>query len=523
MKITPLHASCLNFKLKTSVLGGLLLCAALSSSALTVGRMRGAAWLGQPLDVTIQVQYDETESLAALCFDAEVFHADTRQEAGRVRVSVESGAQAYTAQVRVQSAVAVDEPVVSVYLREGCVSKTARRYVLLAEIPGEVVPSAALATAAPAPRGQAFASGASQGAAPAAPAPRATASVAPARPAPARPVVPPAKAPVAEARSKTAETTVPRKQELAVAIKPKSAPESAGKSQLKLDPLSSLNERVAQLEDVTLAAHTADGDREAQRLKKMEESVATLLALAAKNDRGMAELRERLQQAEAEKYDNPLVYGLAALLLSALGAAAYFWRRQQRVRTEADWWRGEPENGASVPAAPPAPRPPAPPQQPSPVPLAAVAATAAAVTASRPLVGEAGEPPALQQERGAATDIDLDDLMAPMVSENLGGGSAPEVLAQSFPALMPAIPKDAVATGAAPEAVLPEVESTAAYEFPAAGEVHIDVSHLSLSPVAPPPAAPAEALLDFDFPDFEPEEVPGSGATPKKTPPGSSA
>lgn len=523
MKITPLHASCLNFKLKTSVLGGLLLCAALSSSALTVGRMRGAAWLGQPLDVTIQVQYDETESLAALCFDAEVFHADTRQEAGWVRVSVESGAQAYTAQVRVQSAVAVDEPVVSVYLREGCVSKTARRYVLLAEIPGEVVPSAALATAAPAPRGQAFASGASQGAAPAAPAPRAAASVAPARPAPARPVAPPpAKAPVAEARSKTAETAVPRKQELAVAIQPKSASESAGKPQLKLDPLSSLSERVAQLEDVTLAAHTADGDREAQRLKKMEESVATLLALAAKNDRGMAELRERLQQAEAEKYDNPLVYGLAALLLSALGAAAYFWRRQQRVRTEADWWRGEPENGAPVPA-PPAPRPPAPPQQPSPVSLAAVAATAAAVAASRPLVAEAGEPSAPQQERGAAADIDLDDLMAPMVSENLGGGSAPEVLAQSFPALMPAIPEDAVATVAAQEAVLPEVESTAAYEFPAAGEVHIDVSHLSLSPVAPPPAAPAEALLDFDFPDFEPEEVSDSRAAPKKSSPDSSA
>lgn len=507
VKITPLHAICLNFKLKTSVLGGLLLCAALSSSALTVGRMRGAAWLGQPLDVTIQVQYDETESLAALCFDAEVFHADTRQEAGRVRVSVEGGSQPYTVQVRVQSAVAVDEPVVSVYLREGCVSKTARRYVLLTEIPGEVVPSTALATVAPAPRGQAFVPGAAQGGAPAAPAPRAAASVAPAKPALARPVAPPpAKAPVAEARSKTAETAVPRKQELAVAIQPKSAPESAGKPQLKLDPLSSLSERVAQLEDVTLAVHTADGDREAQRLKKMEESVATLLALAAKNDRGMAELRERLQQAEAEKYDNPLVYGLAALLLSALGAAAYFWRRQQRVRTEADWWRGEPENGASVPAAPPAPRPPAPPQQPSPVPLAAVAATVAAVTASRPLVAEAGEPSAPQEERVAATDIDLDDLMAPVVSEGMGSVTDAEVPAQEFPALIPA-----------------------AYEFPAAGEVHIDVSHLSLSPVAPPPAAPAlveppvEALLDFDFPDFEPEAVPDSGAAPKKSSPDSSA
>lgn len=492
MKITPSHTKRLNFQLRTPVLGGLLLCAALSSSALTVGRMRGAAWLGQPLDVSIQVQLDETESLSALCFDAEVLHADTRQDAARVRVSVESGAQPNMAQVRVQSAVAVDEPVVSVYLREGCVSKTSRRYVLLSELPGAIVPSATLATAAPVASRPAAAPVMPQKA-PAASAPRPDRLVPP----PGALVQAPAvKKPVQASQNKPAATAVPRKQEQAVAIRSKGEP--TGKPQLKLDPLSSLSERVAQLEDITLAAHSTDGEREAQRLKKMEENVAALLALAAKNERGMTELRERLQQAESEKYDNPLVYGLVALLLTALGAAAYFWRRQQQVAS--DWWRGESEGGAdmTVSATPRA--------------VAKQEVQVAAAASVIPVVVAVSEPLAAvtQPEPQAASlpvaDVDLDDLMATIVSETPGSVQSAEALAQSLPELMPVPPAEEVAAAQSQEVGLPAVDAMATYEFPAAGEVTIDISHLSLSPVAPPSptadGAPAEVLLDFDFPDF---------------------
>jgi hypothetical protein len=82
--------------------------------------------------------------------------------------------------------------------------------------------------------------------------------------------------------------------------------------------------------------------------------------------------------------------------------------------------------------------------------------------------------------------------------------------ADEFPALtLPSSAETAAATPAAHETPLAEAGAADYREFPAAGEVHIDVSHLSLTPVEPPAAeAPPEVLLDFDFPEFEKKETP---------------
>ena len=48
---------------KIRILGLVLLLAALESQALTLGRLRGAAIIGQGLDVSVQVQTDAGESL----------------------------------------------------------------------------------------------------------------------------------------------------------------------------------------------------------------------------------------------------------------------------------------------------------------------------------------------------------------------------------------------------------------------------------------------------------------------------
>lgn len=127
-------------KHKTKLVGIALLCLALGSQALTLGRIRGAVLVGRPLDVAVQVQLDASESAASLCFEADVFHADTRQEASRVRVRVEPTAQTQSVQVRVLSSAIIDEPVVTVYLRSGCQQKITRTYVLLAELTSELAP-----------------------------------------------------------------------------------------------------------------------------------------------------------------------------------------------------------------------------------------------------------------------------------------------------------------------------------------------------------------------------------------------
>lgn len=337
--------------LKTKVVGSALLCVAFSSAALTLGRMRGAAWVGQTLNVAIPVEFEAEESQTPPCVAAEVFHADTKLEPNRVRVTVQASPQSQGALVQVATSVPVDEPVVTVYLHAGCTSKTSRRYVLLAELPEEIVMSVAVpvvpvppAMAEPAkPPGPAVSGTATPAV------PRATAPIieaVPHQPAPKKPVA--AAVPRPDAASTAATPAAPVKA--ADATKRKQQPDEpriadrvagGGGGRLRLDPLELLTERVAQLESAAQAAPSANALRDAQRLQKFEADVQALLALAVKNERGMLELRERLQKAEAERYDNPLVYGLALLLLACLVAVVYLWRRQGGATPGGrDWWRG---------------------------------------------------------------------------------------------------------------------------------------------------------------------------------------
>ena len=140
-----------SFTLKSSLLGFTLLCLAAGSSALTLGRVRGAVMLGQPLEVSVPVQVDAEEGGSAQCFEADVFYGDVRLESSRVAVHADTPSQGSSLLVRVSAYPRVDEPVVTVYLRAGCSQKTARRYVLLADLVSEML-SPVATMAAPATR-----------------------------------------------------------------------------------------------------------------------------------------------------------------------------------------------------------------------------------------------------------------------------------------------------------------------------------------------------------------------------------
>lgn len=370
--------------LRNGLLLLVMLLAVGQTAALTLGRVRGAAVVGQSLDVVVQIQLNADEAATALCPEADVFHADARQDSGRVRVTVEPTAQANTVNVRVMSSSFIDEPMVTVYLRAGCAQKSARRYVLLADFPSEtslpvVAPSAPppiaalpAATTMPAaaeptlgpignpPRNDDV-SGALPAARPAA-APKAAPKVRP----PARPRPPTAVANLRPSPStKVPATEVPRSppaakiaaaaplvamppptQAVEKAQNPKESSSSAGQSRLTLDPLIVLTERVANLESSVStppADGTRDGPRDAQRMQSLEESVKTLVALAAKNEATLQDMRLKVQAAQAERVPVQWLYGLVALVLACLAAMAYMWSRFSAVVTSAtgkdDWWR----------------------------------------------------------------------------------------------------------------------------------------------------------------------------------------
>ncbi|NDP40157.1 MAG: hypothetical protein GZ093_15655 [Rhodoferax sp.] len=319
-----------------------MLSLALGSQALTLGRIRGAALIGKPLDVTVQVQLDASESASSLCFEADVFHADTRQETSRVRVLVEGSAQAQSVNVRILSSALVDEPMVTVYLRSGCSQKTSRRYVLLADMPSEVAAPAVLAVPSATPL--------------ASPAPLVRRVVPVETPKPAPPTDKPANRPVnnrAEAAPKSVTASAPRK-----AARPSAQP------RLKLDLLELMAEREPTLNFSTelltqpsgnpqrrseaaalwLAVNASPEDilHQGVRMRTLETDVNALKTLTAKNQLGLTDLGARLHRAESERFSAWVVYALVASLLGSLAALAFIWNRRRRGPAHDNDWR----NGA---------------------------------------------------------------------------------------------------------------------------------------------------------------------------------
>jgi pilus assembly protein FimV len=126
----------------------------MAAEALSLGRSRGAALLGRPLDVAILATLDPQEATPeANCFSPEVFYGDTRVGAQNVSITpVRTSPTELSLQVR--SATPIDEAFVTVYVRSACGSNVSRRYVLLSDSPSEPALSQAntaapLATVAP--------------------------------------------------------------------------------------------------------------------------------------------------------------------------------------------------------------------------------------------------------------------------------------------------------------------------------------------------------------------------------------
>lgn len=364
-------------KLRNKLVGVTLLGAAVGSSALSLGRARGAVVLGQPLSLAVEVRVDNPDDAIAQCFRAEVTHGDLAVDASRVRVIVQApGAGSQDAVVRIRSTAIVDEPVVGVVLHALCGQQGVRRYDFLPEYPAELVAAqvpvarAAESSAFPTPdAGRVVA-------APVAPAPRAPAAAAP-RPAPAR-------APQATARAAQAKAIPPARRpaprpvaaaprvEKAAKAEPAAqsvTPPSTGRPRLTLDaPLRSITalagppaENPAERADAAAAWRALNAQPsdmlDTQRLQALEEQAKGVQAARDKAERDLRarleRAEQRLDEAESKRVDIALVYGLLALLLLTIAAAAYFWHRARKAALEAAHWAQGPIVAGGVPSVSP--------------------------------------------------------------------------------------------------------------------------------------------------------------------------
>ncbi|MDD5030632.1 MAG: hypothetical protein PHH58_14225 [Rhodoferax sp.] len=360
-------------QLRQTLAAVVLLGAALGCSAFSLGRVQGGVWVGQPIDLRIQVNLGAGDDPAALCFALDVFHSDARVSSNQVRMSVEPGQSRNDLSLRVQSAVLVDEPVVTINLKAGCVQTVTRRYVLLADILSEGAVLLSVPKATPV-------------------------GVSGTTPAAGKELVPGGVTGAAVARIKSGvkfDGDVSQQRKPLVAARPTSTGPAtpvlgnlvrrpspdllAAKSRLKLGPVEFLNERdlVLRASNELLTVPAQGGLRreqaaalwrainatpeeilrDAQQFQSLQADVAAMRVLSQKNETAVADLTARQEGVLAERYGKVLVFGLLIALIAATGAAAYFWRLGHRQR-QPHWWDGsrhdvhESKNDAGPDSAP---------------------------------------------------------------------------------------------------------------------------------------------------------------------------
>lgn len=329
------------------LLGALLMVLAASTLAASLGRVRGAAIVGGPLDVTLSAQLDGTENPSSVCLSAEVFFGDSQISPDKVRASISPGAGVGEVLVRIRTTVVLDEPVVTLYAREGCLQKNSRKYVLLAEMLGDnSVPVPSTLAQAPAVAAAGTAAPSQAGTSKAKPQTRTSTAMAsslampPARTAGRQtPKQAPPPAPVRKPG--------PRLQLAPIDLAAERDPVLRASPELLTLPSADAQQRAsAAALWQALNAQPQDMARDSQRLKSLESDVAAMLAQSRKTELAVTDLRGQLEQARQERYSNWLVYALGAVLLLALLAAGFFWRRdRQHALRMSHWWDKEAGQG----------------------------------------------------------------------------------------------------------------------------------------------------------------------------------
>jgi pilus assembly protein FimV len=377
--------------------------------ALGFGPSRTQTTLGQPLNFAASVLLDVDENVSRDCISAEVFAGDNVVAPRHVRAALEATRDPNRRIVRVTTAIAIDEPVVTIEVSIGCGSRISRRFVAFidppslhlaeADTPSEAVPLpsrtissqtallADIARQADASRRGGSAPVASDGERQA------------------RSTRRPARAPAAPVAVVVASETppVPRARRQAAAARPASprtrtalaAPPRAAGARLRLDPPSALaalrtplspnppiaptsaieilpaiaasaplalalaappSPLLAQVAAVAAAAAGASQpgvSAEQERIRSLEAAVARMNSESQATQQTVAALQARVRQAEDARYRNVLVYILVATTLLGILAATALWWLRPRQRRRARWFDAQASQQARVARAGP--------------------------------------------------------------------------------------------------------------------------------------------------------------------------
>ena len=375
-----------------------MMIGASGADAMTIGNVRGAVLVGKPVNVTVPVTLDAGETVASSCTEVEISFADSRIDSSRVRTSWLAPDAKGETSLRIQSTIPVDEPMINIWLRAGCLRKSERRFVLLADVVTEPAPtgpvvvdtftpappivsavpqvlSASPRTADPVTVAVVPEKAISKPVAVDRPSKTPAPSIAVSKPAPAKVVAEvksakllvPTPVTPADESSKSAVPTPP----IAVAVQPvKPKDESVEpKARLRLEGLPNVSPGLKPSMTLSMPPSEDLKAREnartiwqslnvtpdevinnAKRLALLESEALALRESKAKVAADQTALKSQLERAEEERYSNWLVGLLGSLLVGASAVAGIVWWRSRKKNSWSpkDLWHGgdsvEPSN-----------------------------------------------------------------------------------------------------------------------------------------------------------------------------------
>lgn len=316
----------MTFPTRQFIFGALYATVVLASthaSALTLGRLQGAALLGKELDVIANVQVAPDEDIAPNCFDATVHFGETLVERSRVSVQFQAGSQPGKQVVRISTNARVEDAVVTIDLKTQCAQRTSRRYVLLADVVSETSgPAAGFA-------------------------PSVATAIAPAEKAPAsQPVVSPneAAAPkstpqLAKPVAKSAKVTSAPAAKPAPAVVAETAKPSLPAQSAAIDELQRRVESIEQWQ--AKSSVTGDSVGSGEKANALQADIQGLKLIMAKNQQNLQTLASAVESADSQSFGRSLLYALAALLAACLAALAFVINKVRQGSMEAvPWWLG---------------------------------------------------------------------------------------------------------------------------------------------------------------------------------------
>ncbi|QHE85960.1 hypothetical protein [Hydrogenophaga sp. BPS33] len=305
------------------------------------------------MDIRVQVLLALGEDVANQCLSADVLYGDVQLPGSLVRLTPQKAVADAQASVRIQSPQAINEPIVTVFVRAGCSTAFTRRFVLLADPLTEPAPSA---------------SGSSPVVVPALPSVESPSAAAPTRGAGGSVRSNNASAPaVRSAPRERQATTAPAAPRVPSVVRRSSPPvPKAATPRLQLDPIDLsltverdptlklspllLSEPAASPEAraaagqlwKALSASPEQALQDGGKLAALEAEVAQLRSAQTQAQTRLDALNAEVEQARDQRYRNWLVYLLGGLLLVALLALLMLSRRRP-ARDEGSnaslaWW-----------------------------------------------------------------------------------------------------------------------------------------------------------------------------------------